>query len=79
MLVVVTGRHKAESELKKFEASQESLDRQDGWRYFLEKTDLMAGMDPLIATQQRQSILEERELKALRDTTTPIVRPANHR
>lgn len=77
VLAIVTGRHKAESELKRFEDSQGSSDRYEGWRYFLEKTDLMAGMDPIKATEQRQSKLEERESKALRDTTTPIVRPAN--
>jgi hypothetical protein len=77
VLVVVTGRRKAESELKMFEDSQDSADRHDGWRYFLEKTDLMAGMDPIKATQQRQLKLEERESKALQDTRTPIVPSAN--
>jgi len=73
VLAVVKGRHKAESELKKFEDSQEYSDRLDGWRYFVE-SQLKPGTDPIEATQQRQAELEKRESKALRDTTTPIVR-----
>jgi hypothetical protein len=37
VLAVVRGRHNAESELKKFEDSQDSFDRQEGWRYFIAK------------------------------------------
>jgi hypothetical protein len=77
VLAVVRGRHNAESELTKFEGSQESSDRHEGWRYFVERTDLKAGTDPIEATQQRQAALERRESKALRATTTPIVRPPN--
>lgn len=69
---MVTGRHNAESELKKFEDSQDSSDRHEGWRYFAEKTNLKAGTDPVKATQQRQTELEERESKALKETETPI-------
>lgn len=58
--------------MKKFEDSQHSADRHEGWRYFFEKTELKAGTDPLEATQQRQSELERRESKALRETKTPI-------
>ena len=47
VLAVVKGRHNAESELKKFEDSQESSDRHDGWRYFVEKTVVKPGTDPL--------------------------------
>ena len=71
MVAVVSGRHNAESELKKFEDSQESSDQHDGWRYFLEKTDLQAGTDPAEATRHRQAELEGREAKALRETKTP--------
>jgi hypothetical protein len=63
--------------LRKFEDSQPSSDRHEGWRYFLEKTGLVAGTDPAQATQQRQAELEERELKAVRDTPAPIVRLPN--
>ena len=72
VLAVVTGRHNAESELKKFEDSQDSSDRHEGWRYFAEKTNLKAGTDPGKATQRRQMELEERESKAMRGTETPI-------
>src|SRR5215470_1956088 len=71
VLAVVRGKHSAESELKKFEDSQDSSDRHEGWRYFIEKTDLQAGTDPLEATQRRQAELERRESKALRETKTP--------
>jgi len=75
VLAVVRGKHSAESELKKFEESQDSFDRHEGWRYFIEKTDQMPGTDPIKATQQRQAELEERELKALRETKTPTFPP----
>jgi hypothetical protein len=61
---------RAESELKKFEDSQDSTDRHEGWRYFLEKTDLEPGTDPVEATQRRQAELERRESNALRETKT---------
>lgn len=72
VLAVVRGKHSAESELKKFEDSQDSSDRHEGWRYFIEKTDLTAGTDPAEATQRRQAELDGRESKALRETKTPI-------
>ena len=72
VVVVVSGRHSAESELKKFEDSQDSSDRHEGWRYFIEKTNLKAGTDPAEATQHRQAELEGRESKALKETKTPI-------
>jgi hypothetical protein len=71
VLAVVKGKHSAESELKKFEDSQDSSDRHEGWRYFFEKTNLTAGTDPREATQRRQSELDGRESKALRETKTP--------
>ena len=77
---VVSGKQKAESALKTFEASQQSSDHHEGWRYFLEKTDLKAGTDPAEATQLRQADLELRESKAPQETQIPT-RPAsnNHR
>src|SRR5215472_3945698 len=77
VLAVVRGKQKAESELKKFADSQDSSDRHEGWRYFIEKTDLEPGTDPIEATQRRQAELEGRESIALRDTTTPTVRSPN--
>jgi hypothetical protein len=74
VVAVVRGKQSAESELKKFEDSQDSSDRREGWRYFIEKTDLKAGTGPAEATQLRQAELEGRESKALRETKTPNVR-----
>jgi hypothetical protein len=65
---VVRGKQNAEAALKKFEASQDSPDRHEGWRYFLEKTELKSGTDPTEATDLRQADLEKRESKALEDT-----------
>jgi hypothetical protein len=58
---VIKGLNNAESALKKFETSQSASDRHEGWRYFLEKTHLKAGMDPAQATILRQTDLERRE------------------
>jgi hypothetical protein len=63
-MAVIKGKESAESVLKQFEQSQTSEDRHIGWRYFLEKTDLKAGMDPAEATALRQSRLEIREAEA---------------
>ena len=77
VVAVVKGRQNAESELKKFQDAQHSADRHEGWRYFLEKTDLKAGTDLHEATRQRQAELERRESKALKGTRTPIFRSPN--
>ena len=69
-MAVIRGKQNAELELKKFEESQDPADRHEGWRYFIEKTDLKAGTDPAEATQHRQAELEGRESKALRETDT---------
>jgi len=63
--------------LKKLEASQFPSDRHDGWRYFIEKTDLKAGTNPAEATHRRQSALEVRESKELQETKTHIVPSAD--
>jgi len=70
VVAVIGGMHQAELELKKFEAAQDSSDRQEGWRYLIDKTDLKAGTDPAEATLHRQAELEKRESKALRETDT---------
>lgn len=77
VITVIKGRHNAESELKKFEESQDPADRHEGWRYFVEKTDMIAGTDPTEATDQRQAQLEDRESKALEDTNPPTDRSPN--
>ncbi len=75
VLAVVRGKRSAESELKKLEDSQHSSDRHEGWRYFIEKTNLKAGTDPAEATQRRQAEFDGRESKALREAKTPNVLP----
>jgi hypothetical protein len=70
---VVRGKQKAELELKRLEDSQGAPDRHEGWRYFIEKTDLKAGTNPAEATNRRQAQLEVRESKALQEEKTPIV------
>lgn len=64
---VVKGRSDAEAAVRKFEDCQSSEDRHEGWRYFLEKTGLRAGMNPEEATNRRQTDLETRESKALEE------------
>ena len=75
VVAVVSGRPNAESELKKFEDSQDSSDRHEGWRYFIDKTNLKAGTDPAEANRHRQTELEERESKALREAQTSNIPP----
>jgi hypothetical protein len=80
VLAVVRGKQRAEAELKKFEDSQDSSDRHEGWRHFIEKTDLEPGTDAIKATQRRQAKLESRESKALQETKTfPAPARANER
>ena len=76
---VIKGKESAESELKKLEGFQSPEDRHEGWRYFIEKTDLKAGIDPTEATHRRQAALEIRESKALQEAKTPIVPAADPR
>jgi len=70
---VVRGKQNAELELKKFEQSQRDPDRQEGWRYFIEKTDLKAGTSPAEATDRRQADLEVRESKALQEVRPTFI------
>lgn len=71
---VVRGKQHAESTVQNLEACQTSADRQEGWRYFFEKTGLKAGTDPAEATDVRQAELEVRESKALQNTN-PFLGP----
>ncbi len=68
VMAVIRGKQGAELRLKEYENSQDSSDRQEGWRYFIERIDLKAGTDPVEATKHRQVELEGRESKALRKT-----------
>ena len=69
---VVQGEQSAKSALLNLEASQSPADHHEGWRYFIEKTNLKAGTDPTEATHRRQAELEVRESKALQETKTPL-------
>jgi hypothetical protein len=71
---VVRGKQKAELAVKDFEQAQSSTDRHEGWRYFLEKTELEAGMDPAEATRVRQANLELRESKETQKDDRPLPR-----
>ena len=67
VVLVVKGKENAELRVKHFETGQSSEDRHAGWRYFVEKSDLKAGMDPTEATNLRQMKLEIRESQAQPD------------
>ena len=77
VLVVVSGKATAESEVKRLEECQDSSHRQDGWRYFIEKIDLKAGTHPTEANQHRQAELEMRESKALQENEDPVRRSSD--
>ena len=74
VVLVVKGRENADIRVKHFETGQSSEDRHAGWRYFIEKSDLKAGMDPAEATNLRQMKLEMSESQALPEPT-PIANP----
>jgi len=74
---VIRGKENAELELKKLEEFQHPPDRHEGWRYFIERTDLKAGTDPTEATHRRQAALEVRESKALQETKPPTIHSTN--
>src|SRR5579863_228279 len=71
---VIKGKQNAEAAVKKFEEAQGSPDRHEGWRYFLEKTEIKAGTDPAEATHRRQAELDNRETKAQLDTDALVDR-----
>ena len=63
-MAVIKGRGNAEMKIEHFEAGQSKEDRNAGWRYFLEITDLKPGMDPGKATKLRQARLDIRESRS---------------
>ena len=64
VMAIIKGRVAALATITHFESAQSAEDRQAGWRYFLEKTDLKPGMDPTQATNMRQMSLDVRESQA---------------
>ena len=76
---VVKGKQLAESTLEKLQDCQDSADRYEGWRYFIEKTDQKPGISPAEATHQRQQELEVRESRAMQDTKTSVIPPDTRR
>ena len=77
---VIKGKQNAETTAKQYESGQTMEDRQAGWRYFCEKTELKPGTNPEQATQLRQAELETRETKALQDERflSPIANSTRH-
>lgn len=72
VVAVVRGKQNAELTLKNFQASQSPSTYHEGWRYFIEATDLAVGTDPQQATEMRQADLERREANVLnKESDTP--------
>jgi hypothetical protein len=63
VMAVVKAHAAAEHLLRDYEFGQSDQDRHNGWRYFLEETDLVPGMSADEATKLRQARLERRELE----------------
>jgi len=61
VMAVVKAHAAAEHLLRDYEFGQSEEDRYKGWRYFLEETDLLPGMNADEATKLRQARLEPRE------------------
>jgi hypothetical protein len=74
---VIQGRQNAEATMREYQNRQSPPDAHEGWRYFLEKTGLRAGMDPVQATDARQRDLELRESKEATNGSSfsPAIRP----
>jgi hypothetical protein len=61
VVAVVQGIEAAQKALTACGLQQSEQNRMAGWRYFLEKTNLRAGMDPEKATKLRQMKLDLQE------------------
>src|SRR5580692_4935513 len=72
VMAVIKGKESAEAVLKQFEQSQASEDRHIGWRYFLEKTDLKAGMDPVEASAFVRTLVKKNEFRPPAQHTAEI-------
>jgi hypothetical protein len=77
VVAVIEGQDNAKLEIEHFEAHQSTEDRHAGWRYFMEKTRLKAGMSPQKATHLRQMDLEARESQA-QALPDPLPNPLRH-
>ena len=64
VMAVIKGHSNAKMKIEHFEGAQSNEDRNAGWRYFLERTNLKPGMDPEKATKLRQARLDVRESKS---------------
>ncbi|HEY6764590.1 MAG TPA: hypothetical protein VI386_07455 [Candidatus Sulfotelmatobacter sp.] len=64
---VIQGKTNAEASVKQFELCQSSEDRHEGWRYFLELTEIKPGTNLAEATIMRQKELETRESLAAQE------------
>jgi len=64
VMAVIKGRSNAKMKIENFEGGQSNEDRNAGWRYFLERTNLKPGMDPEKATKLRQARLDVRESRS---------------
>jgi hypothetical protein len=71
---IVRGQDTAAASIRRLEQEQSSEDRHEGWRYFLEETELQPGMDPQQATRQRWTDFEAREAKAMSQSIPEIPR-----
>ena len=54
VVAVIKGTESAEKTLNDFDWCQSEKNRRAAWRYFLEETDLLPGMEPEKATRLRQ-------------------------
>jgi hypothetical protein len=77
VVAIVRGKQKAESALKQFQDSDSPSNHHEGWRYFMEKTDLAVGTDPGEATNLRQADLERRESNEPQGTES-VARPSSN-
>ena len=83
VIAVIRGIESAQRTLNDFDWSQSDDSRRAGWRYFLEETDLLCGMDPERATALRQVRLDLQEsvppnADARFDTPRLAVKPHQH-
>ena len=77
VVAIVRGKQKAELALKQFQDSDSPSNYHEGWRYFIEKTDLAVGTDTEEATSLRQADLERRESKAPQEAES-TARPSSN-
>jgi len=64
VVAVIKGMEAAQKTLNDFDWCQSQEDRREGWRYFLEETDMRPGTDPEKATKLRQLRLDLQESQA---------------